>query len=65
MNDQPPDSEITSDVQFETALGRLLAEAVHNDVDPSGNWEYRNCHAMCSDWEIQVWELQQTHASED
>ena len=36
-----PFDDVTTREEFRTALGRLLAAAAGNGVDPRGNWVYR------------------------
>lgn len=50
------DGDITTDAEFDAALGQLLLEAVRNDIDPRGTWVYRNGQTI-PDWEIMVLEL--------
>lgn len=50
------DGDITTDAEFNAALGQLLLEAVRNDIDPRGAWVYRNVQTA-PDWEIMVLEL--------
>lgn len=53
--DSAPD-EVASATEFEAALGRLLAAALENDVDPRGGWECRT-DGSCPDVEVVVVEL--------
>lgn len=55
--DHPPDEEITTEDEFDAALGQLLLNAVQNDIDPRGAWVYRN-GGMDPDWEVMVFELE-------
>lgn len=50
------DGEITTVAEFERALGSMLLNAVGNDVDPRGAWEYRN-GPRAPDLEVLVSEL--------
>lgn len=49
--------EITSEEEFETALGELLTQANKHNIDPLGSWVYRN-GATAPDWEVMVLELE-------
>lgn len=51
------DGDVTTVEEFEAALGTLLVEALHNDIDPRGAWEFRAGGAP-PDWEVMVVELQ-------
>lgn len=48
--------EAASPAEFEAALGRLLATALENDVDPRGAWECRT-DGSSPDVEVVVVEL--------
>ncbi|MFB6362423.1 MAG: hypothetical protein ABEH59_14030 [Halobacteriales archaeon] len=50
------DGEITTEAEFERTLECLLLNAVGNDVDPQGAWEYRN-GPRAPDLEVLVSEL--------
>lgn len=54
--DQSTD-EITTADEFETALGDLLEAALQNDIDPQGNWVYKDGH-QDSNWEVEIYELE-------
>lgn len=48
--------DITTDAEFDTALGQLLLNATRNDVDPRTSWVYRNGQTA-PDWEVMILEL--------
>lgn len=52
----PPDWEISTEAEFDSALQTLLLEALNNDLDIQGVWEYRNGHTY-PDLEVLVTEL--------
>lgn len=51
-----PDWDISTESEFDEALQALLLEAVDNDLDIRGVWEYRNGQAY-PDLEVLVTEL--------
>lgn len=55
--DTPPSAEITTPAEFEASLGRLLAAAVANGVDPRGSWVFRGDDGL-PDWEAMIYELE-------
>lgn len=50
---------ITTDAEFDAALGQLLLQSIRNDIDPRGSWICRNDQAMF-DLEVMVLELVNT-----
>jgi len=50
------DGPITTDAEFDAALGQLLLESIRNDIDPRGSWVYRNDWKTL-DLEVMVFEL--------
>lgn len=57
MTHEPVDHDVTTDEEFEVALGKLLLEAVKNGIDLKGSWVYRNGE-VAPDWEVTVVELE-------
>lgn len=57
------DREITTTAEFEETLGSLLLNAIANDVNPQGAWEYRN-GTQVPDLEVLVSELASQGASD-
>lgn len=51
-----PDWEISTEAELDSALQNLLLEALDNDLDIQGVWEYRNGEAY-PDLEVLVTEL--------
>lgn len=49
--------DITTQDEFDAALGQLLAHATRIDIDPRGSWIYRNGQ-NAPDWEVMVYELE-------
>jgi hypothetical protein len=52
----PPDREITTEAEFDSALQSLLLAALENGLDLRGAWEYRNGQTH-PDLEILISEL--------
>lgn len=55
-NDSGTDS-ITTMAEFDTALGKLLTTARQNDLNPRGNWVYKNEDEPATNWEVEIYEL--------
>jgi hypothetical protein len=53
----PSDWDITTEAEFDAALGQILTNAIGNDVDPRGSWVY-NTDGVAPDLEAMVVELQ-------
>ena len=56
MSDPPWTESLTTEDDFEAALGDLLAAAAANDIDVRGSWVYDNGEPHPS-WEVLVYEL--------
>lgn len=57
------DGGIETAEAFRTVLGQLLTEAIRNDIDPEGSWEYRFANHD-PDWEVMVLELEKQVGSD-
>lgn len=51
------ESEVTTDGEFEAALGDLIAAAVRNGVDPRGSWVCETGVERDA-WEVMIYELE-------
>lgn len=59
----PDDEKITSDEDFDTALGGLVLAALESDVDPHGSWVYHTDDGE-ADIEVMIFELDGDGADE-
>lgn len=57
------DGAIATPEEFQAVLGRLLAAADRNGVEPRGSWEYRS-NEDGPDWEVMVVELEKPAESD-
>lgn len=52
----PPDWDVSTEAEFDSALQQLLLSAVRNGLDLQGAWEYRNGQTY-PDYEVLITEL--------
>jgi len=61
-----PADEVTTDDEFEAALGDLIDAAVRNGVDLGGSWVYAGGDGGGDDrWEVMVHELEARDEAEE
>lgn len=57
MSDTQQTESLTTQTEFETALGDLLTTAEENDIDIEGSWVYQADGSTEPNWEVLVYEL--------
>jgi len=61
-----PADAVTTDDEFEAALGDLIDAAIRNGIDPGGSWVYAGGDGGGYDrWEVMFHELETRDEAED
>ena len=59
-----PDDLVTSGDEFEAVLAEVVENAIEEQVDVRGAWEFRT-NGSTHDWEVQISELSRPRDVED